>query len=126
MVSEADSVNSVSASACHIGGPKGVSPGQKALLHGTIRHKKLCLDWCVATFSTVYLEKSWEKTLILSKKSLKAFHENSTLPQSRTNKKPEVPALNLRHNFCYEGRVVLFCFIRLTFPAAAAFLRLLE
>ena len=32
---EADSVNSLSASACHIGGPKGVSPGQKALLHGT-------------------------------------------------------------------------------------------
>ena len=36
VVGEADSVNSVSASACHIGGPKGVSPGQKALLHGTI------------------------------------------------------------------------------------------
>ena len=35
VVGEADSVNSVSASACHIGGPKGVSPGQKALLHGT-------------------------------------------------------------------------------------------
>ena len=36
VVSEADSVNSVSASACHIGAPKGVSPGQKALLHGTL------------------------------------------------------------------------------------------
>ena len=35
VVGEADSVNSVSASACHIGGPKGVSPGQKALLHGS-------------------------------------------------------------------------------------------
>ena len=34
MVDEADSVNSVTASACHTGGPKGVSPGQKALLHG--------------------------------------------------------------------------------------------
>ena len=34
-VGEADSVISVSASACHIGGPKGVSPGQKPLLHGT-------------------------------------------------------------------------------------------
>ena len=34
VVGEADSVNSVSASACHIGGPKGVSPGQKALLRG--------------------------------------------------------------------------------------------
>ena len=34
VVGEADSVNSVSASACHIGGPKGISPGQKALLHG--------------------------------------------------------------------------------------------
>ena len=35
MVGEADSVNPVSASA-HIRGPKGVSPGQKALLQGTI------------------------------------------------------------------------------------------
>ena len=35
VVSEADSVSSVSASACHSSGPKGVSPGQKALLHGT-------------------------------------------------------------------------------------------
>ena len=35
-VDEADSVNSVSASACHIGGPKGVGPGQKALLHGNV------------------------------------------------------------------------------------------
>ena len=35
VVGEADNVNFVSASACHIGGPKGVSPGQKALLHGT-------------------------------------------------------------------------------------------
>ena len=34
VVGEAESVNSVSASACQIGGPKGVSPGQKALLHG--------------------------------------------------------------------------------------------
>ena len=34
MVGEADSVNSVSASACHIGGPKGVTPGQKAFLRG--------------------------------------------------------------------------------------------
>ena len=34
VVDEADSVNFVSASACHIGGPKGVNPGQKALLHG--------------------------------------------------------------------------------------------
>ena len=37
VVGEADNVNSVSASACHIGGPKGVSPGQKALLHGITR-----------------------------------------------------------------------------------------
>ena len=37
VLGEADSVNSVSASACHIGGgPKGVSPGQKALLHGKL------------------------------------------------------------------------------------------
>ena len=40
VVGEADSVNSVSASACHIGGPKGVSPGQKALFHGN----KFCLN----------------------------------------------------------------------------------
>ena len=41
VVGEADSVNSVSASACHIGGPKGINPGQKALLHGSksgLRH----------------------------------------------------------------------------------------
>ena len=36
VIGEADSVNSVSASACQIGGPKGVSPGQKALLHGIL------------------------------------------------------------------------------------------
>ena len=36
VVGEVDSVNSVSASAYHIGGPKGVSPGQKALLHGIV------------------------------------------------------------------------------------------
>ena len=36
VVGEADSVNFVSASACHIGGPKGVNPGQKALLHGNV------------------------------------------------------------------------------------------
>ena len=35
VVGEADSVNSVSASACHIGGQKGFNPGQKELLHGT-------------------------------------------------------------------------------------------
>ena len=39
VVGEADRVNYVSASACHIGGPKGVSPGQKTLLHGT--HQQL-------------------------------------------------------------------------------------
>ena len=39
VVGEADSVNSVSASACHIGGPKGVRPGQKALLYGTANFK---------------------------------------------------------------------------------------
>ena len=40
VVGEADSVNSVSASACHIGGLKGVSPGQKALLHGNYFWKR--------------------------------------------------------------------------------------
>ena len=40
VVGEADSVNSVSASACHIGGPKRVSPGQKASLHGISVSKK--------------------------------------------------------------------------------------
>ena len=43
VVGEADSVNSVSASACHIGGPKGVSPGQKALLHGMNYLEKIIL-----------------------------------------------------------------------------------
>ena len=37
---EADSVSSVSASACHSSGPKGVSPGQKALLHGVAASRK--------------------------------------------------------------------------------------
>ena len=35
VVGESDGVISVSASACHNSGPKGVSSGQKALLHGT-------------------------------------------------------------------------------------------
>ena len=43
VMGEADSVNSVSASACHICGPIGVSPGQKALLHGTAFLKKTLL-----------------------------------------------------------------------------------
>ena len=34
VVGEADSVSSVSASACHIGGPMGVSPGELALVYG--------------------------------------------------------------------------------------------
>ena len=34
VAAEADNVSSLSDSACHIGGPKGVRPGQKALLHG--------------------------------------------------------------------------------------------
>ena len=44
VVGEADNVNSVSASACHIGGPKEVSPGQKALLHGSRNIQKGVLD----------------------------------------------------------------------------------
>ena len=34
-VGEADSVSSVSASACHSSGPKGVSPVRRVSLHGT-------------------------------------------------------------------------------------------
>ena len=34
---EADSVSSVSASACHIGGPNSVNPGQILLVYGTSR-----------------------------------------------------------------------------------------
>ena len=49
MVGEADSVNSVSASACHLGGPKGVSPGQKALLHGNEIGGKTILEGQVRT-----------------------------------------------------------------------------
>ena len=41
VVGEADSVNSVSVSARHIGGLKGISPGQKALVHGTIFNYRL-------------------------------------------------------------------------------------
>ena len=56
VVGEADSVNSVSASACHIGEPKGVSPGQKALLHGTLwrlfedNHIVFCFFFFILTF----------------------------------------------------------------------------
>ena len=35
VVDEADSVNSVTASACHIGGPNSVNPGQILLVYGT-------------------------------------------------------------------------------------------
>ena len=34
VVGEADSVNSVSASACHIGGPNSVNPGKILLVYG--------------------------------------------------------------------------------------------
>ena len=33
---KADIVSSVSASACYIGGPIGVNPGDLALVHGTV------------------------------------------------------------------------------------------
>ena len=36
---EADSVSSVSASACHIGGPNSVNPGQILLVYGTLIDK---------------------------------------------------------------------------------------
>ena len=55
VVGEADSVNSVSASACHIGGPKGVIPGQKALLHGTLFVVTLC-GWFNFLFNFFWLE----------------------------------------------------------------------
>ena len=35
MAGEADNVSSVSASACHIGGPNSVNPGQILLVYGT-------------------------------------------------------------------------------------------
>ena len=35
---EADSVSSLSASACHIGGPIGVNPGESALVYGKSIH----------------------------------------------------------------------------------------
>ena len=36
---EADNVSSVSASACHIGGPIGVNPGELTLVYGTTNMK---------------------------------------------------------------------------------------
>ncbi len=36
MAGEADSVSSVSASACHIGGPIGVNPGELTLVYGSL------------------------------------------------------------------------------------------
>ena len=38
---EADIVSSVSASACHIGGPNSVNPGQILLVYGTLSINKL-------------------------------------------------------------------------------------
>ena len=35
-VGDSDGVNSMPASACHLGGPKDVSPGQKALRYSTV------------------------------------------------------------------------------------------
>ena len=37
---EADSVSSVSASACHIGGPNSVNPGQILLVYGTSQEEE--------------------------------------------------------------------------------------
>ena len=37
---EADIVSSVSASACHIGGPIGVNPGELTLVHGRASRKR--------------------------------------------------------------------------------------
>ena len=36
MVGEADSVSSLSASACHIGGRTDVNPGEQTLVYGTV------------------------------------------------------------------------------------------
>ena len=36
---KADSVSSVSASACHIGGPNSVNPGQILLVYGTSKYE---------------------------------------------------------------------------------------
>ena len=41
---KADSVSSVSASACHIGGPNSVNPGQILLVYGR------CLNLCCASY----------------------------------------------------------------------------
>ena len=38
MAAEADNVSSVSASACHIGGPIGVNPGELTLVYGIQFH----------------------------------------------------------------------------------------
>ena len=39
MVGEADSVSSLTASACHIGGPTDVNPGEQTLVYGTLEHQ---------------------------------------------------------------------------------------
>ena len=46
VVGEADIVSSVSASACHIGGPIGVNPGELVLVYGTwnqSQNRNLCV-----------------------------------------------------------------------------------
>ena len=42
LAEEADSVSSVSASACHIGGPNSVNPGQILLVYGNLQNMLLC------------------------------------------------------------------------------------
>ena len=63
---EADSVSSVSASACHIGGPNSVNPGQILLVYGnnycvfTCRMEevlqKLCV-WCTHVQASGIIER---------------------------------------------------------------------
>ena len=57
VVGEADSVSSVSASACHIGGPNSVNPGQILLVYGKFAAAKVSTGamFFISTHSFFYL-----------------------------------------------------------------------
>ena len=48
MAGKADSVSSVSASACHIGGPNSVNPGQILLVYGISSESSMFKLYCSA------------------------------------------------------------------------------
>ena len=56
MTGEADSVSSVSASACHIGGPNSVNPGQILLVYGRYLESYFGISFTLANISFVRLQ----------------------------------------------------------------------